>query len=193
MNIKEKMKGIKFYNANSPSMKLLRNLSFILIILTISSLMLHIHQYSTINAMKDRNQFLKNELNKFTLKNPSIEDLHKFLSNDNTNQKDRSNWDCKDFAIMLRLNARKNGFNMCVVLLEVNYVIKSVSRDKEYWAPSTGLETINGAILDNGTFVYIDPQDDQIIRFDRYSLELKLLEKNNDALVAAIINETHIW
>jgi hypothetical protein len=143
--------------------------------------------------MKDRNQFLKTELSKFTLENPSIEDLHKFLSNDNTNQKDGENWDYKEFANMLRLNARKSGFNMCVVLLEVNYVIKSASRDKEYWAPSTGLVTINGAILDDGTFVYIDPQDDQIISFDRYTLELKLLEKNNDALVATIINEARIW
>jgi hypothetical protein len=143
--------------------------------------------------MKERNQFFKTELNKFTLENPSIEDLHKFLSNDITNQKDGANGDCKDSANMLRLNARKSGFNMCVVLLDVNYVIKSASRDKEYWAPSTGLVTINGAILDNETFVYIDPQDDQIIRFDRYSLEWKLLEKNNDALVAAVINEVHIW
>lgn len=187
------MNDIEFYNANSSSMKLLRNISLILIILTIISLILHIHQYSTINAMKERNQFLKTELNKFALENPGIEDLHEFLLNDNTNQKEGKNWDCKDSAIMLRLNARKNGFNMCVVLLDVNYVIKSDSRDKEYWAPSSGLVTINGVILDNGTFVYVDPQDDQIIRFDKYSLEWKLLRKNKDALVADIINEVHTW
>jgi hypothetical protein len=143
--------------------------------------------------MKERNQFLTTELNKFTLENPSIEDLHEFLSNDNTNQKEGKNWDCKDSAIMLRSNARKSGFNMCVVLLDVNYVIKSDSRDKEYWAPSSGLVTINGVILDNGTFVYVDPQDDQIIRFEKYSLEWKLLRKNNDALVADIINEAYTW
>ncbi len=187
------MNYIKFNNSKPSSMKLLRNLSFILIILTISSLTFQIYQHNTINAMEKRNQLLKSELNQFALANPSIEDLQKFLSKDNTDQKGGVNWDCKDSANMLRLNARKSGYNMCIVLLDASFVIKSDSIYKEYWAPSSSLVTFNGVILDNGTFVYIDPQNDQIMKLERYSLELKLLEKNSDALVATIINEVHIW
>ncbi|MFX0205168.1 MAG: hypothetical protein ACFFDT_04220 [Candidatus Hodarchaeota archaeon] len=149
-----------------------RILSLLLVTLIIASLMFHAYQFRNIQSLTDENRLLNTELENYSLKRPSIAELREFLTEDSTDKRYPSErYDCKNFATDLRFNARNQGYNMCIVMIDINYHFTGPNGTWTYY----GGHTINGVILDDKTFVYVEPQMDYIIEKDLEKLKSHIL------------------
>jgi hypothetical protein len=111
---------------------------------------------------------LASELESKYLKNPSIEELNKFLANDQTDKEyGLGHPFSENVAVNLKRNARNAGYNMCVVIFDVHFAEVRLRGDWFVYSqfPFSLVTSIciNGIKLDDGTFIYIWPYTDEII------------------------------
>ena len=102
-------------------------------------------------------EMLENELSHYKLNPPTLSELKTFLAEDTI---DQNKWIegvyiCMNYAEDLKEHARSYGYNISYVLINFDYTYNSYS-------DSAG-HTLNGAYLSDGTWVWIEPQTDEII------------------------------
>ncbi len=125
-----------------------------------------------IQGIVSQRNSLSSELERYRLNNPTIDELKDFLMKDQTSKKISSvGYDCTYFARDLRNNARFSGINMCIVVLDVTASVRDEYGPFDFY----GGQMMNGVTLSDGTFVWIEPQDDSII-YDRETLEHHVFE-----------------
>jgi len=122
-----------------------------------------------------------NELSRFKLRRPSYNELVRFLNADDTDKQKyvKDVYTCVQFAHRLQYNAKLQGLNLSYVL--VNYEVT-------YIATTKGGHTCNGAILDDGRHVYIEPQKDKI-----FSTLTDLLYDLTYSRNLKILNTAEVW
>lgn len=82
------------------------------------------------------------------LRNPEMWELRWFLLTDQTDRVGETlGWKCIDYAVTLRTEATKQGYDFDVVLLDFD---------------STG-HAVNGCRLSDGRYVWVEPQTDDIL------------------------------
>ncbi|MEM3589408.1 MAG: hypothetical protein QXN33_00225 [Candidatus Bathyarchaeia archaeon] len=104
-----------------------------------------------ISEMEDRLSELRARLALFTLQNPTWDELRAFLKGDDTDERGTL---CPISAWRLRLRAREKGWNMSYVL--VNFWFLNDSK------PVFVGHALNGIWLANGTWVWIEPSNDDV-------------------------------
>jgi hypothetical protein len=107
-----------------------------------------------VEALEVKARSLESQLATYKLRRPDLAELQSFLSADQTdkNQYQRLRYVCINFAADLKRNAARVGYNISFVT--VNY---------EYEGGSAG-HALNGAYLADGSWVWIEPQNDGIYR-----------------------------
>ena len=121
----------------------------------------------------------KAELDRYQLKRPTLSELKDFLAEDDTDEHryDEEYYVCIHYARDLKLRAAQRGYNLCFIV--VNYSVG--------WRRGYG-HALNGAYLSDGSFIYIEPQNDKI--YEDLIDDLKEVEK---ASRIVIINYSIIW
>jgi predicted RNase H-like nuclease (RuvC/YqgF family) len=121
----------------------------------------------------------KAELDRYQLRRPTMDELRAFLAEDDTNEHryDEEDYPCTYYARDLRLRAAQHGYNLCFIV--VNY--------RMMWRGEYG-HALNGAYLSDGTFIYIEPQNDKI-----YRELMEDLKEMADTPYIEIINYSIIW
>lgn len=105
-----------------------------------------------VKALEAKVRSLESELTTHKLRRPSLSELQLFLSMEQTDKNQYKKWSyvCINFAADLKRNAARAGYNTSFVA--VNY---------EYEEGSAG-HALNGAYLTDGSWVWIEPQNDKI-------------------------------
>jgi len=105
-----------------------------------------------VNVLEAKVTSLESELTTYKLRRPNLSELQIFLKTDQTDKNQYKRWSyvCINFASDLKRNAARAGYNITYV--SVNY---------EYEEGSTG-HALNGAYLTDGSWVWIEPQNDKI-------------------------------
>jgi len=124
--------------------------------------------------------YYKEQLKIFRVRRPSLGELQSFLREDETNTiKYQPNFfTCGDFAILLKTNARRSGLNISVIFVWY------------YCEGSIHAHALDGAYLDDGTFVYIEPQTDGIYSAN---LEDALVQIFHYSCQVSITEEFDVW
>jgi predicted RNase H-like nuclease (RuvC/YqgF family) len=137
-----------------------------------------------IEDLKDQVRGLKEELSNYKLNRPTMSELRAFLAADDLDIREwvRNIYDCDQFSRDLRIRAREAGWNFSIVSIEFS------DPRGEYG------HACNGVILENGEFVYVEPQTDQIY-YDVESLIKDLYEANGwyYGYSVKIVSEVVFW
>jgi hypothetical protein len=118
------------------------------------------------------------ELSRFKLRRPTFNELTAFLSADDTDKQRyvRDVYVCIHFAQRLQYNAKMRGLNISYVIVNFKYVF-------DY------SHAFNGAILDDGRHVYIEPQYDKIFN----TIEELLTDLRGGFPDFKILNMVEVW
>jgi Tfp pilus assembly protein PilX len=102
-------------------------------------------------------EMFENELSHYKLNRPTLSELKTFLAEDTTNQNKwvEGIYICMNFAADLKEHARNKGYNISYIIINFDYTYNSYSYSAGH--------TMNGAYLADGTWVWIEPQTDEII------------------------------
>ena len=137
-----------------------------------------------IEGLKNQVEGLNEELYRYKLNRPTMDELRRFLMVDELDSREwvKDVYDCEHFSRDLRVRAREAGWNFSIV--SISYRVYG----EEYG------HACNGVILEDGRFVYVEPQTDQIY-YSTEDIVKDLLEANGWFYVPSvkIIGEVVYW
>jgi len=125
-----------------------------------TSLIFNFHKYQITRILKNENYSIEKELENKYLKNPNIKELGEFLRRDYIYGEYRTGKEKEKIPNQLRKSAIAENYNMCIVLIDTEVIFQI----NDYKSQPHLITTIlNGIMLNNGTFVYIEPYTNLII------------------------------